>query len=321
MSLTKENFPQGPTKDNRNENISISSELRSHRMAKNIEITTASQVLRIRRDYLIALENGDVDKMPERVYTLGFVRAYARYLGLDIDVTLQRFKEEILAEPQAPVYTLPKPLNENTKPHRWVILLSACLGAGVLGAWFFFFNNFSSPSQPVVPVEIKQAFKEAAAPLKQETRHESAPGETLVISATKSLYPSLTKDPKEGKQEPEKDAVTRLENSHGARPEAASVSPHTSLLALPATKASASFNATSFLEFIEPSWVEVKDTQGRLVQKRLFQAGERLAPYPYTVDVTVGNAGGVQLSLQGKITRLGKRGEVIRNFRLSSKEE
>lgn len=59
------------------------------------EIFTISKILCIKEDYLSALETGNYDKIPERVYLLGFARNYAIELGLDPDLIVKKIKQEI----------------------------------------------------------------------------------------------------------------------------------------------------------------------------------------------------------------------------------
>ena len=59
------------------------------------EIFTISKILCIKEEYLSALETGEYDKIPERVYILGFARNYAIELGLDPDVVVGKIKEEL----------------------------------------------------------------------------------------------------------------------------------------------------------------------------------------------------------------------------------
>ena len=61
--------------------------------------------------YLAALERGDYRELPGAVYTKGFLRNYALYLGLDPDDVLLQWRRERgdPREPQA-VITVPRPI-------------------------------------------------------------------------------------------------------------------------------------------------------------------------------------------------------------------
>lgn len=57
--------------------------LRETRLQRRIDLVEAEQDTKIRSKYLGALESEDFDVLPGSVYARGFLRTYARYLGLD----------------------------------------------------------------------------------------------------------------------------------------------------------------------------------------------------------------------------------------------
>lgn len=59
--------------------------LRKAREARGESLESISQELRIRPDYLAGLEAGDWSRFPAEVYGQGFLRTYAKYLGLNAD--------------------------------------------------------------------------------------------------------------------------------------------------------------------------------------------------------------------------------------------
>ncbi len=52
--------------------------LRAARVARGEDSATAAAKLKIRREQLEAIENGEYEKLPGRTYVVGFVRSYAR---------------------------------------------------------------------------------------------------------------------------------------------------------------------------------------------------------------------------------------------------
>ena len=84
------------------------------------EIFTISKILCIKEDYLSALETGNYDKIPEKVYLLGFARNYAIELGLDPDLIVKKIKQEISKSTEAEdsevlEKDITKPTEENNK--------------------------------------------------------------------------------------------------------------------------------------------------------------------------------------------------------------
>ncbi len=71
---------------------SIGETLKSAREAKGISLRKAEEDTKIRKKYLQALEEGNYDILPGRVYAKGFLRNYANYLGLDQEEILMEYK-------------------------------------------------------------------------------------------------------------------------------------------------------------------------------------------------------------------------------------
>ena len=59
------------------------------------EIQTIAKQLCIREEFLLALEEGRYNVLPETVYILGFARNYAMELGLDPDMIVDKIKKEM----------------------------------------------------------------------------------------------------------------------------------------------------------------------------------------------------------------------------------
>src|SRR3546814_3403559 len=53
-----------------------------------------SSITRVPIRYLTALEQNDFSILPSRVFSIGYVRAYAAALGLDEQLAVERFKRE-----------------------------------------------------------------------------------------------------------------------------------------------------------------------------------------------------------------------------------
>ncbi len=59
--------------------------LREARLRQNLEISACAEATRIRERYLVAIEDGRFESLPDPAYINGFVRAYADHLGVTID--------------------------------------------------------------------------------------------------------------------------------------------------------------------------------------------------------------------------------------------
>ena len=77
--------------------------LRQARLDKSVSIAEAARDTRIRRSYLEALEAEDALSLPPPVYTRGFVRTYAEYLGLDAQAMVDLYQPTGRREPGPPL--------------------------------------------------------------------------------------------------------------------------------------------------------------------------------------------------------------------------
>ena len=74
--------------------------LRRTREGFGQDIDAVAMQLRIRNNYLRAIETGRFRDLPGSTYAVGFVRTYAEYLGLDAQEVLRRFREEAADGPE-----------------------------------------------------------------------------------------------------------------------------------------------------------------------------------------------------------------------------
>ncbi len=73
---------------------SVGDLLHAAREKKGVDLYRAERDTKIRARHLSALEDGDYSELPGAVYTKGFLRNYALYLGLDPTEVLDRWHEE-----------------------------------------------------------------------------------------------------------------------------------------------------------------------------------------------------------------------------------
>jgi hypothetical protein len=76
--------------------------LRVAREQSGRSLAELSAVTRVPARYLTALEQNDFSTLPNRVFSIGYVRAYADALGLDEQLAVERFKRET-PDPSVPL--------------------------------------------------------------------------------------------------------------------------------------------------------------------------------------------------------------------------
>lgn len=78
----------------------IGQRLQQERAARRLTLEQAAQATRIRIPYLEALERDDFTAMPSPVQGRGFLRLYAGYLGLDVDLALEEMRAAAAQKPE-----------------------------------------------------------------------------------------------------------------------------------------------------------------------------------------------------------------------------
>jgi cytoskeletal protein RodZ len=130
---------------------SLPDRLAAARERKGVDLVRAERDTKIRVRYLSALERGDYRDLPGAVYTKGFLRNYAIYLGLDPEDVLRQWRRE-RGEQTAPeaVIVPPRPLEEPTRPLRFSpsVVVAALLTAGVILFFVYLGSQLLRYSRP-----------------------------------------------------------------------------------------------------------------------------------------------------------------------------
>ncbi len=106
--------------------------LRAARIRRRISLEQAERDTRIRRQYLQALEDDDLSVLPAGVYSRGFLRNYAIYLGIPPDEVLPRFRDRPSRSARASLRSVSRPVRVAVPRSTWFILLAAIIVGLVL---------------------------------------------------------------------------------------------------------------------------------------------------------------------------------------------
>jgi cytoskeletal protein RodZ len=109
--------------------------LSQQRELRGVSREELARLTKIPPTLLAALEDGQVERLPERVFVVHHVRAYARTLGLEEEEVLLRF-QEVDAASGPPAEPAPAPTGEGRKRQALVALaLLTLLVAAALAAY------------------------------------------------------------------------------------------------------------------------------------------------------------------------------------------
>jgi cytoskeleton protein RodZ len=274
-------------------------DLRAARERVGWSLEQLATALRIRPQYLEALEAGRIGVLPGNAYALGYLRTYAGTLGLDPDEVARRFKAEAAAVNSKTELTFPVPAPERSVPAGAVVLLGVLLAVGAYAGWY----HLSGEGR--LPAETSTQVPQRLAPLaEQATRPPPTPAPTLVAQEPAPAEQSPV-------QQAEAPPVPAISPSSAA---AAAVAPTPE----PAVPAPQPDQSRITLHANADAWVQVRDRAGPILLTRTLHAGDtwEVPPKPNLL-LTTGNAGGTDLVVDGvTMPSLGGSGAVRRDLPL-----
>jgi cytoskeleton protein RodZ len=275
---------------------SAGDELRRRREALGLDLGEVATTLRIRPTYLAALEAGRPDALPGAVYAIGFMRAYADYLGFDGGELLRRFKQESTLLAATSHLAFPIPAGEPRMPGGGMLLVALILAICAYGAWFYVSTGEGPRPERVaeIPLELlpyREPFRTAPA-VSQPVEAQALPRPPAVPSSP-----------------------TQTGSGSGASPATAG----SAMAAVPAAPDPAQNPAGEVvIRATADSWIEIRDARQSVLLTRVLKAGESCrAPDRPGLSMRTGNAGGLEITVNGvPAPPIGRKGMVRRNVAL-----
>lgn len=109
--------------------------LRRERIRYDQTVFDIENSLRIKASLIEAIESGQFDKLPGRVYTVGFIRTYSEYLGLDGEKMVSLYKSQSGTKVSKPEYALTESAQEKGFSSGWLVAASLVMAIGTLVLW------------------------------------------------------------------------------------------------------------------------------------------------------------------------------------------
>ncbi|MEL5849613.1 MAG: DUF4115 domain-containing protein [Candidatus Igneacidithiobacillus chanchocoensis] len=242
-------------------------QLRAARVARGWELAEAAQQLHITATQVAAIEEGRFQDLPGSAFARGYLRNYARLLGLDVEQVLAACDrqaggagttaaQQVLPRSEVPL------LDYSRKTVVFSILLAVALIA--LGWWLWGSSEDSSNTVPPTSADVSAANRSnAQVALSTPASLAAAPVDSAVLS-----------------------------------------SPTTSVASTAAVAATTSATRSAGLafQFSGNCWLQVRDSTGRILVSTLAKAGQELSVTqgqpPYSI--LLGKASAVQIQYNGK---------------------
>jgi cytoskeleton protein RodZ len=251
--------------------------LAAAREEMNLSVSDVARHLKLTPSQVEALEEGAYERLPGRVFVRGFLRNYAKLLGVDPQPLLRRIEHEM---PQPRVVAEPPPAQEAVMPtgERSRLPLYTGIAATVIAALAAYEFGFNNP--PPGDATKSDASTAAKAP-------DPAPSAAAVTTppAAPPLKPySVASAPSAagGTGVPLNPALSAPDGTETA-------------------KAPRPGERELHFRFEQESWVEIRDRNDKVIFSKLNRAGgeERITGTP-PLKLVVGNARGVRLNYDDK---------------------
>ena len=273
--------------------ITLGSLLRTSREDRHIDLDAVVKETKVRRHYLEALENEEWEKLPSQVFVRGFVRSYAEFLGLDKEMVLDHYERAVPRERYQP-HVLQSISTQSTMWRRIIII--SLLVIALIGVIIYLRGNkISIIGKAFQYLETQSVTEEHE--VRSEREDGKIPDEEVTVEVVT------------GEARIEGDQIETI--SPGSEEEFVQDSAAALKEAGDEKQPPPRFVLTASV--IARTWLSISVDNGS-VKEYLFQPGET---FRWTAeqgfDILVGNAGGIEFSLNGSpIGDLGPEGKVVR---------
>lgn len=173
---------------------SLGAELRKQREIRGISLKEIADATKISRRYLEALESDDHSVLPAPVFTRGFVREFARHIGLDAEEMADRYNEAARSGGELPEdgesHSQPLPL---VRVDRNLVVFAILLVAFSVVVWWVW-SHMGAPSEDESPVAVTSAIEPAEAPPDIESPPEEVPVPEVPAADRLELRVTVTQD-------------------------------------------------------------------------------------------------------------------------------
>ncbi|MGH8798604.1 MAG: RodZ domain-containing protein [Casimicrobiaceae bacterium] len=267
-------------------------QLRAAREAAGLSIDQVAQQLKLAPRQVKALEDEDFGLLPGRTFTRGFLRNYARLLGLDADLLVAHLPDAARAPSleSPPLHStgttmgeLPTTAARATNFGRWLIplILIGCIVAAAAYEW--------QRGRPATSAETPHP--NGTAPLTSPATNTSTIPLPNPVSPEARPATVPAPDASQGPPAGTAPGVARAQSALSAEQPAAQA----------ATALAAPAEALLVIRYAGPSWTEIRDQRGQTLISRLVEA-DSVEPFdgkpPFSI--VLGNARVVTLVYRGQ---------------------
>ncbi len=257
--------------------------LAAARTAAGLTLVDLARETRVPVRHLAAIERDDHEGLPALPYATGFVKSYARAVGLDPGALAAQFRSETSKSPHVPTPMALEPLDERRMPARGLAVASLVIVVAVIAGLSAWGAGTFDPPLPATDTAVV-----AAAPADQPALVEGSDGGAAARADTAAPAPGVAVSADPGTPAPDSPAAARDDVVLTAR---------------------------------EAVWLKIFDPATNTIARiGIMAAGERyLVPaQPPGMKLWTGKAGAFDVTVGGRpIPPLGAAVQTVRNLSLA----
>ncbi len=271
--------------------------LSARRKLSRKKIDTISKVLKIKSSHLIAIEEGSEDYFSEKIYQIGFIKTYAKYLKIDLTNELNFLassKKKTIENEKNKDFTTP---NLDSKPN----IKNLIPAISIMLILFFCLNEYKKSRDPEYLDKL-------------ETNADSKNGESEAKTAENLI--KLNEQKIEYRGEEKNKNLTLFQQNENEIYQSEKV-----IEAVDEISHNTKINFGEInlkINFLFETWMQIFDIDNNIIKSGIFYAGEEFSlkindeNMNYFIDT--GNSGGFEIILNNELLpSLGSLGEVRKN--------
>lgn len=130
--------------------------LSAARRAKQLDVRQLAEALHLRPSVVVAIEEGRYAEISGEIFLKGYVRAYARYMGMDEDAIVAQLDEELTHTRDVQQQDLEEERQDQRRSRRWVWIWLLLVGVAGLAYGLYTYRDLllPVPSTEVSPIAV-----------------------------------------------------------------------------------------------------------------------------------------------------------------------
>ena len=268
--------------------------LKRNRIKNKLNLSKVSKELNISKYFLEDIENDHFPDYIDKVFLIGHIRTYAKYLDLDDNKVVERFKIQISYNSANLTQEVSKPINSDSFVSIPRILSIASIFIFIFGFYVIFLRENNLEPQyamtPSVPENLLPNLEEAE----------------MELSIEKNEIAEMNK---------QKENLIESFDPDGLYTNTSSA-----IASFPKNEDKDYINENITLKFLDPTWIQLRDQKENIILSKLMNKGDE---YSYNIsdnlNLTAGNAGNIIILINNNVVgKAGKLGEVVDSLVINS---